>query len=184
MRSIGSFFFLILFILVGFGFLLSDNLNVRKELATANDQIALANQQLQAMQEQYNTVFNENRKLEDQVAPLTQENGALKQKIQGLEEENAAARKLNSELQAEVDFFQATAPVLARLKIASSNLAAFTILAPLFPISLGTVWILVARSTKGTTRKNRNNTGRLGRSMLIKVTEEEMRRLVEIRRGK
>ncbi|MBI5963741.1 MAG: hypothetical protein HY863_09730 [Chloroflexi bacterium] len=184
MRSIGTVLFLMLFILVGFGFLLSDNLNVRRELVATSNQIAQVEDQLQAIQEQYNAVRSENKKLEDQRALLTQENSLLHGKIQRLQEENAAAKVQNTQLQAEVNFLKATASLLARLKIASSNSLASAILVPLFPISLGAAWILVSRNTRNSTRKKGNGTCHAGRSMQIKVTEEEMKQVVDLRRGK
>jgi cell division protein FtsB len=181
---IGSVFFLMLLVLVGFGYLLSDNINTRKDLDAAKEQVAQTQKELKSIREMYDSINTENAQLKDRVAYLAQENILLQDQVSSLQEENLAINDQNAQLHDDVDFLKAAAPLIAKLMMPHLKSMILAIFIPIIPISLGTVYVLVRYNVKTSTRKKRNNSATTQRSVQVKLTEEEMKQVINMRRGR
>src|SRR3989304_1826619 len=178
---IGSAITILLGLLVGFGYLFSDNMHTRKDLAEANQRIASLLRVRDAIQGQLDGANSE-------VAALTAQNDELKRQgllldgqIKQIQEENLRINNENAKLQTQLDEMKKLNPVIENLVRPLPKSLKLALLVPILPVSLAATFIIYRYNQHHSSRKN-NQPKTPKRHVSVKLTEEEMKEIIQMRR--
>lgn len=172
--------FLVLFVVIaGFGFLLSDNLHVRQNFTSLQEENSWLMKDRQSMQDQIILLGDENIRLHEQVDTLKEVNETQESQVKSLLDENSKIKEHNILLRTQVDQLT-TSSSLARLIVTSPRSLALAIFIPAVPISLGTLYLIL--KTNRTISTGSNHPGRSSRKVSVLVTEVELQELIRTRR--
>lgn len=144
----GQILLILLLVLIGFGFLLSESIHMYEQLSLSQTKIADLEGELRVIEERYQTSTSENEQLKKQIEQIISEKQQLQLQFDNLRMENSFLRGQNLQLKWENDQLASASPILAYVvRVSSSNLklAAFI---PVLPILAGLTLIVKRRLKK------------------------------------
>jgi predicted RNase H-like nuclease (RuvC/YqgF family) len=182
---IGSFLTILLVVLAGSGFLLSDNFHAHQDLNIAKQQIEQTNREKEALQRQLNTANTQVAELNQKVEELGPQIQSLQDQVRLLKEENRTIKDHNTKLQQQISQLHALVPLGEYLTAVLSSPLSLAVFLPVIPISAFTTYVLVRSKKRVNQRKSQEarSTG-VQRKIWAQLTEEEMKEVIKTRRGR
>jgi predicted RND superfamily exporter protein len=173
---------IILFLtLIGFGYLLSDNGHLQANLEKSQ-------QQTTSLAAEKDTLQSELGKARSELAVLAAQNDELRRQILLLNVQNKqvqAEKQLsddqNAQLRDQIKTMNRLNSLIGILQDLNPNSLMLAIFVPILPVSLATSF-MVYRHGKIQNQSQKKHTNRSDRTLSIQVTEEEMKRIRQMRR--
>ena len=166
---------LLLLILIGFGFLLSDNINLRQELAQVQQTNRQKEHEIQALQAQLDKTLIELAEKEQIIRQLTEQNSVHEQTVRQLELEIDEKKKQIITLQTKIASLQ----LLTSVGLSVPTALRLILFVPAIPASVAVLYRLVQRNTHGEQKRTKNTTERYTG---IQLTESEVKEIIRLRR--
>ena len=182
---IGSILAVLLIVLIGSGFLLSNNLHIQHDLNIAKQQLEQINGEKGALQEQLNVAKVQLAESGQKVEQLLSQIQSLQNQVRQLQEENKILKDQNAQLRQQNLQLHALVPLSAYLVAALSSPLSLAIFLPIIPISAVATYVLV-RSRKQIDQRKKKGVRPTGgqRTIWVQLTEEEVNQVIKIRRGR
>jgi ATP-dependent Zn protease len=179
---IGSVLIFLVMTWIGLGFLLSDDLNTHQTVGQIQQQAEQAIQDRKTMQDQLNQANVELNTCKTDNDHLTQQNSVLQEQVKGSQNENQNLKSQNADLQNKLDEIKKIDSFIEDLVAIPPESMLLAIFAPILPVSLVASFVVYRHSRRSSGRKP-GRASKPERTMSINITEEEMRRIVKMRRG-
>src|SRR5688500_17593804 len=132
----GTLLLLIVLIIMGFGFLLSNNIFLGRDLKAAQQQLAEITNGKRIIEDQLNQARAELANLKHQYGLLAQEKLMLEAQIKQMQAKYSLVNEQNVQLQAQVDRINRLILLVTHLTNLSPNGLMFALIVPLLPIAL------------------------------------------------
>ncbi len=182
---IGSVLVVLLIVLVGSGFLLSNNIHTYQDLNIAKQQIEQTNREKEALQEQLNAAKTQIAELNQKVEQLASQIQSLQDQVRQFQEENRTLKDQNAHLQQQISQLHALIPLSEYLAAAFSSPLSLAVFLPIIPISAVATYVLVRSKKHVNQRKSQEiQSTDSRRTIWAQLTEEEMKHLIKMRRGR
>ena len=173
--------FVMLFLtLIGFGYLLSDNGHLQTDLEQSQQQTTSLATEKDTLQFQLGNVRSE-------LAVLVAQNDELKRQLVLLDSQNKQVQgekqlcdHQNAQLRDQIKNMNRFNSLIGILHGLNPNSLILAIFVPMLPVSLATS-LLVYRSGKIQNNSQKKKTNKTARTFSIQVTEEEMKRIRQMR---
>jgi len=174
--------FVMLFLtLIGFGYLLSDNGHLQTNLEESQQQTTSLAADKDALQLQLGNARSE-------ITVLATQNDELKRQIlllnvqnKQVQEEKQLSDDQNAQLRDQINTMNRLNSLIGILHDLNPNALMLALFVPILPVSLATSF-LVYRYGKIQNHSPKKNTKKSDRNLSIQVTEEEMKRIRQMRR--
>lgn len=183
MRSMGSLLTFLVISWIGLGYSLSDNINTHQALAQVQQQVAQAVNDKKAAQDQLAQAIAKLNTLQQQNNQLAQQSQALQAQLTQVQGENQGLKSQNADMQNQLDQMKKVDTLVGDLMGFPFQSLMLAIFVPILPVSLVTGYVVYQhkRSRGG---RNHNKDNKSKRIMSVNITENEMRQIVKMRRGK
>lgn len=178
---VGTALLIMLFILVGFGYLLSNNIQVTGELADSRNQVIQLKKEIGILQAQYNSVYTENAQLKYRVSRLEEENILFMEQVQDLKAENASLKARFDHLWNTKGHPKSSLSFLTNIMMLISDSLTFVLFIPILPLSIG--MIILTRYLKLSSRRTKALGDNNQLSTYVRLTKEELKQVINARRG-
>lgn len=182
---IGSALTVLLIILVGSGYLLSDDIRTHQELNAIRQQYNQALQEIEAIQNQLNAANAKIAELNQQAEKFAPQILSLQEQVRQLREKNQTLKEKIAQLQQQAAQLNALTPLSGYLADLLSSPTSIAIFLPIVPVSMATAYILI-RSRKqynvGESQKARPGLGQ--RIVWAQLTEKEVKEVAKMRRNR
>ncbi len=183
--KIGSAITFLLLALIALGYLLSENVNALKELGQLRQQIAQLINEREAFQERLNIANTKITELSRQFEQLMPYILSLQKQVRQLQEENQTLKNQNAYLQQQIAQMNTRVPLSDYLTTALSSPLSLAIFLPVIPLSAVATYVLVRPQKHTNKRKNLEVHSTAGQRMIrAQLTEEEMKQIIKMRRGR
>jgi cell division protein FtsB len=180
--KIGSAIILLLLALIILGYLLSDDINARKELdqmGQLNDQLA---KEKNAIENQLGRATAEITDLRRRNETLSKEKTLLEGQITQILSEYGSVKNQNAQLQAQINTVNKGDALISHLTNLNSGSLMLSLFVPLLPISIAG-GLLISRNGKSHHQSLVKKSGSTKHVLSMYVTNEEMKLIRQIRRN-
>lgn len=160
---------------VALGYLLSDNLNIREELVNIQKYNEQMVNDISAAESERDAAIESLAKSEQTVAELKKENLAQQEQIQNLQQENTILKEQNTYLQNQS---KATNAISSLRNNILTNRFEMLFLLPIIPATMAATYVMT------TYTKRKSKQPKTNRKTLVKLTDEEVKEIIKIRRNK
>jgi len=178
MRSLSNGFVLVMLVFVGFGFLLSQSLNLYQQLVVTKRELAIRQAELDKLQEKYQALVEERNRLSEQVTGLSQANTTLQARVAELDAERTALRSQIDDLQREQKVMEEFVPLFVWLDSNPFGRLTALVLLPFMPLSFGVFYAAIHRRTVRPTKIQSETTG----TIQATLTRDEIHDLAKRRK--
>jgi len=181
--KIGSAITFLLLALIALGFLLSDNINTHGDLVNIERQLEQTIKEKDAVQGQLETAVATITELNQQVEALTLQVIALQDEMHRIQNVNQLLQEQNTQLQQTISQQVALISLKKFLADTPVSMLSLAMILPVVPASMAAFSVVNHRKQKPHDETvNRQKTKQ--RTIWAQLTEEEMKHLIKIRRGR
>lgn len=166
---------LLFVVMIGFGFLLSDNIHTRDEMAQMQQANSQLSSEKEALQTQLDTALANLAQSEQTLNELRQQSLLKEETIRQLDQQVAVQKQQIADLQRKVDALQIITPIKSSLPDALSLI----FFLPVIPVSIAATYILVRFKDKHAPQENLN---KAQRRTGVQLTDNEIKEVIKLRR--
>lgn len=179
---LGTLLLFLVLIIMGFGFLLSNNIFLGQDLQAAQQQIAELTQGKTLAENQLDELRNAFANLKQQYELLAQEKRALESQTQQIQAQYVLVQQQNAQMQVQIERMNKLNVLITHLTSVSPNALMLAVIVPLLPITLAGS-VLIYRKGKSGHQPSRRKAGPTHQKFSINVTKEELKLIREMRRN-
>jgi chromosome segregation ATPase len=178
---IGSSIVLLVVIFIGFGYLFSDNMHTREDLAEADQQIARLLNENKSIQAQLDEANLKNISLNVQVDQLLRQIIVQDTNIKQFQEDIRLIKDQKAQLQEQLDQIIRLNPLIENLLEFIPQSLSLALLIPILPASLAATFVIY-RYKQHRIAMRSNQSAKSNRTVTVQLTEKEMKEIIRIRR--
>jgi TolA-binding protein len=182
--KIGSAITFLLLALIALGFLLSDNINTHVDLVNVERQLEQTTKEKEAIQKQLDAANAKVTEFNIQVEQLVLQVNSLQGQVRQLQDANQTLTDQNTQLQQQVAQLNILAPLTESITTALSSPLSLAIFLPVVPMSMAATYVLARTKKQINQRKDQEVPPTSRRTISAQLTEEEMKHLITMRRGR
>ena len=179
----GTLLLFLVLIIMGFGFLLSNNIVLGQDLREAQQQIAELTKRKILAENQLDQLRAEFANLKQQYELLAQEKRILEAQVQQILAQYTFVQEQNAQMRAQIDRMNKLNALVTYLANLSPNALMLALIVPLLPITLAGS-ILIYRNGKSSHLPTGRKVDTPRQKYSIDVTKEEVKFIREMRRNR